>query len=108
MLWWLEHLYKVSSTYRHIGIEVEPYMLYLDTFKAHLTPKVHEAARKAWTTLSIVPGGCTGYVQVLDVSLNKPIKALIKEEHDDHYDQHIDKWEVEKFNVGERQVLLTY
>jgi hypothetical protein len=36
------------------------------------------------------------------------MKALIKEEHDDHYDQHMDEWEAEKFNVGERRVLLTY
>jgi hypothetical protein len=36
------------------------------------------------------------------------LKALIKEEHDDHYNQHIDEWEVGKFPIGERRVLLTY
>jgi hypothetical protein len=30
--------------------------------------------------LSAIPGGCIGLVQPLDVSINKPLKALIKEE----------------------------
>ena len=38
------------------------------------------------TTTSIIPGGCTGYVQVLDVSVNKIIKDLIKQFKEDHYD----------------------
>jgi hypothetical protein len=29
-------------------------------------------------------------VQVLDVSINKPLKDLIKEEQDNYYDQHIE------------------
>jgi glutamine amidotransferase-like uncharacterized protein len=32
--------------------------------------------------LLIIPGGCTGYVQVLDVLINKLIKAYIKEYKD--------------------------
>jgi len=31
-------------------------------------------------------------VQVLDVSLNKPLKDLIKQEQDDHYDRNIEEW----------------
>jgi len=42
------------------------------------------------TTISVIPGGCTGFVQVLDVSLNKPLKDLIKEEQDNHYDRYIE------------------
>jgi len=60
------------------------------------------------TTLSVIPGGCTGYIQPLDVSLNKPLKDLIQEEMDDHYDQHIEDWQKEKFNIGERRILLTH
>jgi hypothetical protein len=102
MLSWLKHEYRMSSAYGHIGIEQEPRLLCLDAFAAYLTPRVRAAARAQRTTLSVILGGCTGYVQPLDVSLNKPIKALIKEEHDDHYDRHIEEWEAEKFNVGER------
>jgi hypothetical protein len=83
-------------------------MLCLDAFAAHLTPAVHSYVKQNKTTLSVIPGGCTGYVQVLDVSLNKPLKDLIKEEHDDHYNQHIEEWERGVFSVGDRRVLLTY
>jgi hypothetical protein len=47
-------------------------------------------------------------VQVLDVSLNKLLKDLIKEEQDDHYDRHIEEWQQEKYNIGERRILLTH
>jgi cation diffusion facilitator CzcD-associated flavoprotein CzcO len=98
----------MSSIYGHIGIEKEPRMLYLDAFRAHLTPKVRATIKENWTTLSIVLGGYIEYIQVLNVSLNKPLKDLIKEEHDDHFDRHVEEWEQEKFNVGERRVLLTH
>jgi hypothetical protein len=58
--------------------------------------------------MSAVPGGCTGFVQLLDVSINKPLKDLIKEEQDDYWDQHLNEYEAEKFNVGERRILLTH
>jgi hypothetical protein len=76
----------MSSAYGNIGVEQEPQLLCLDAFVAPLTPTIRSHIRKNWTTLSVIPGGCTGYIQVLDVSLNKPLKALIKEEHDDHFD----------------------
>ena len=60
------------------------------------------------TTLSVIPGGCTGYIQPLDVSLNKLLKDLIQEEMDNYYDQHIEDWQKEKFNIGERRILLTH
>lgn len=47
-------------------------------------------------------------IQPLDVSLNKPLKALIKEEQDDHYDRNIEEWQQEKYNIGERRILLTH
>lgn len=33
-------------------------------------------------TPSLIPSGCTGLIQVLDVSVNKPLKELIREELD--------------------------
>jgi hypothetical protein len=41
--------------------------------------------------MSVILSGCTGYVQVLDVSLNKLLKDLIKEEHDNHYNLHVEE-----------------
>jgi hypothetical protein len=39
--------------------------------------------------MSIVPRGCTRIVQILNVSLNKPLKDLIKEEQDNYYNHYI-------------------
>jgi hypothetical protein len=36
------------------------------------------------------------------------LKDLIKEEQDNHYDQHIEDWQKEKYNIGERRILLTH
>jgi len=108
MLHWVKHIYKFSSAYSTLSVEQEPRLLSLNAFSAHLTPTVRSALKAQKTTISVVPGGCTRMVQVLDVSLNKPLKALIKEEQDDHYDRHIEEWQQEKYNIGERRILLTH
>ncbi len=59
------------------------------------------------TTTSIIPGGCTGYVQVLDVSVNKIIKDLIKQFKEDHYDANPEEWKAGSYSKGNRRVLLT-
>ncbi len=59
------------------------------------------------TTTSIIPGGCTGYVQVLDVSVNKIIKDLIKQFEEDHYDANPEEWKAGSYSKGDRRVLLT-
>ena len=72
-----------------------------------MTIPVTSAFQKQKTTISIIPGGCTGFVQVLDIVLNQPLKRLIKEEADEHYDTNIKAWEENKYSVGDRRVLLT-
>jgi hypothetical protein len=59
-------------------------------------------------TLSLIPGGCTGYVQVLDVLINKLIKAYIVEYEDEWIKENFEAWEAGKWSVGDRRVLLTY
>jgi hypothetical protein len=108
MLYWIKHVYQLSSAYSTLGVEQEPCLLSLDAFSAYLTPAVRCALKAEKTTLSIIPEGSTGIVQVLDVSLNKLLKDLIKEEQDDHYNCYIEEWQQEKYNIGERQILLTY
>jgi len=56
---------------------------------AYLTLAVSSLLKRQGVTLSVIPGGCTGYIQPLDVSLNKPLKDLIKEEQDNYFDKHI-------------------
>ena len=108
MLWWIKHSYQFSSAYSNLGIEKEPRLLCLDAFRAHLTPAVSSVLKRQGVTLSVIPRGCTRYVQPLDVSLNKPLKDLIKEEQDRHFDENIEEWEQEKFNIGQCRILLTH
>lgn len=86
MLHWIKHIYRFSSAYSTVGVKQEPRLLALDAFSPHLTLAVCRAFKAQKTTLSVIPGGCTRMVQVLDVSINKPLKDLIKEEQDSHYD----------------------
>jgi hypothetical protein len=42
-----------------------------------MTNSLRDEFKKLNCTTSYIPGGCTGFVQVLDVSLNKVLKALV-------------------------------
>jgi hypothetical protein len=90
MLYWIKHIYQFSLAYSTIGVEQEPRLLAMDAFAPHLTLAVRRALKVQKTTLSVIPGGCTGMIQVLDVSINKLLKDLIREEQDNHYDLHIE------------------
>ena len=51
----------------------EPAALLLDSYRAHLTSNVREAAEAMQLQLIIVPGGCTKELQPLDVNFNGPL-----------------------------------
>jgi hypothetical protein len=44
-----------------------------------LQQQLQDKLKKLNITVSIIPRGCTGYVQVLDVTVNKIMKQYIKE-----------------------------
>ena len=69
---------------------------------------MRDELKKLNVTTSIIPGGCTSYVQVLDVSINKIIKQYIEEAKDLHIDNHIEEWKAGKYTVGDRRVLMTH
>ena len=56
-----------------------------------LQQQLRNELAKLKVTLSLILGGCTGYVQVLDVLINKLIKAYIEE--------YKDLWIEENFEV---------
>ena len=57
----------------------QPSLLFLDTFTAHLTDQVLQAFKEANTTVRLIPGGCTPVLQPLHVSINKPIKTVLRQ-----------------------------
>lgn len=117
---WARQEYKWGSVYSpslH-----EPRLLVLDAFAAHKKKKEPETAaevaeaeaqddfhtelKKLNTTVSMVPPGGTGYVQVCDGFANKKMKELIAEQEEIHYDNHEAEWRAGKYTVSDRRVLL--
>ncbi len=97
--------YSVASPY--FTREKEPRFLCLDPFAPQMTQSLRDEFKKLNCTTSYIPGGCTGFVQVLDVSLNKVLKALVAEQASNHADKYHTKYEAGDFTVGDRRVLLT-
>jgi len=79
MLFWLEFmLLPVLGT----GAT----LLVIDHFKFHSTQEIKDWLRTHGIVPSLVPGGCTGLVQPLDVSVNRPFKDILKQVIDDAVD----------------------
>jgi len=56
----------------------QPTLLGIDLFPAQQTEEVLDTFRANDIVVSIIPGGCTGLVQPLDVSINRPFKDILK------------------------------
>ena len=130
LLDWVKNQYSTASAYPLR--DNEPRFLALDSFAPHKNqgkkPKAKESLKeiqnrlaeeklqqelrdafvKLNVTLSLIPGGCTGYVQVLDVLVNKLIKQYIEEYEDLWVEQNFDLWESGKWSIGERRILMTH
>ena len=66
----------VNSIWQHRprGLVREKSLLVWDNFSAHLTHDVSDAVKATNTDVAVIPGGLTGILQPLDVSINKPFK----------------------------------
>lgn len=100
MLTWLRTTYRRATPCADRSFE-ELRLLVMDAFSAHLTEEVRDEMKKMRIAGSYIPGGCTGYVQPLNVALNQPLKQLIKESLDCHYDEHEKEYEAGKFRTVE-------
>ena len=78
MLEWIDLVWEPAT-------ERQRALLVLDSFSAHLTPAVKRKFKDINTVPVVIPGGCTSKLQPLDVSLNKPVKAHIRQ----HWSQYI-------------------
>ncbi len=56
-----------------------------DSFKVHLLGSVAEAIQCLCVELEIIPPGCTGLVQPIDVGINKPFKANMRKIYTECY-----------------------
>jgi hypothetical protein len=130
LLDWVLNQYSKASVYPLQ--DNEPRFLALDAFAPHknkgknakakeslkeierrlqeekLQQKLRDTFAKLHVTVSIIPGGCTGYVQVLDVLINKLIKAYIEEYEDQWVEANFELWQSGKWSVGERRILMTH
>lgn len=79
----------------------------LDVFAGQKTIEVTDALKSINRTISFIPGGTTGFIQVCDTAINKALKDRIKELVDIYIDQNEERWVAGKFTVGDRRVLLT-
>jgi folate-dependent phosphoribosylglycinamide formyltransferase PurN len=110
---WVKNQYSMASVYPLR--DNEPRFLALDAFAPHknkgakvrkneleaakkkrqtkerLQQELCDAFKKLNVTLLIIPGGYTGYVQVLDVLINKLIKAYIEEYKDQWIKEYFDE-----------------
>ena len=60
------------------GLRNEKSLLVWDKFSAHLTEGITDALKATNTDVAVIPGGLTGIMQPLDVSLNKPFKGNLR------------------------------
>jgi transposase-like protein len=74
MIWWIENIWTKRS---QRGSNPKS-LLILDSFTGHKTDTVKKRFREKKTDLAVIPGGLTSKLQPLDVSLNKPFKAKVR------------------------------
>ena len=65
---------------RNGGLLKKRSMLVWDQFRAHLTDEVKRSLKESNTISTVIPGGLTGMLQPLDVSLNRPFKTHMRKQ----------------------------
>ena len=58
-------------------------LLFLDSYQVHKMPSVNAAINNLGVEVVIIPPGCTGLTQPVDVGYNKPFKNCVR----DHYEE---------------------
>jgi hypothetical protein len=108
MLEWIKSQYAHLSAYLFQNWELnhKPRMLSLDVFKGQLNNKVLAKFKQINCICSFILSGTTGFIQVCDVAINKPLKDQIAELAKIHYDAYEEQWIKNKYSVGGRQVML--
>lgn len=79
----------------------------MDDAQFHKTKAVKETLHKHHIVFSMVPPGCTGLVQPLDVSINRPFKDILKEKMDTEFNKPADPTNPVKSKIGIRCIAMT-
>ena len=82
-------------------------LLIADIHQDQLAPKVKKYLKKCKSQLVNIPGGLTGYVQVIDMVVNKPFKAYIQRLSEKHMEENLEDYVGGKISVSERRILTT-
>lgn len=85
-----------------------PTLFAIDQCSSHKTPDVLDSLRTRNIMPTLIPGGCTSLIQPLDVSINKPLKARIRDLTDEAIFACERIEDFEKWSVGDRRVLTTW
>lgn len=89
-----------------------PGLIALDAAQFHKTPKILECLRGYDIIPSMIPGGCTGFIQPLDVSVNGPFKNILCDLLDEEMDR-LGQAALDCFDMGtenakrDRRILMT-
>jgi hypothetical protein len=109
MIQWLRDQWAYATDKPSLTVDRKRHrLLTLDVFTGQKTDEVKKVFKELNCTTSFIPPGCTGFVQPLDVAINKPLKNRIKELSEIHYDNYMEEWENHKYTVGERRILVTH
>jgi len=58
-------------------------LLVLNAFKGHVADEVKATLQKGNCETVIIPGGMTSQLQTLDIFINKPFKARVRDQYED-------------------------
>jgi len=87
-----------------------PSLLIMDLLHSHRTKPVKKLLKKNDVTLSLVPAGCTGIVQPVDISFNRLFKDMLKEEIDKEFEEADNNIDLDDImgssTVGEMRVMM--
>jgi hypothetical protein len=127
---WITEQYAQDSAY--LPSDHEPRLLVLDSYPAHickpltrrknespadrnerekkeqLSKKILAKLKELLVTRSIIPGGCTGYVQVADLVFNKLLKDFIRDREQAWIEQNLTLWESGRHKISDRRIHLTH
>ena len=80
MLLWIEKILKPYLLTAPPGIIP---LLFLDSFGVHKMGSVNRAVNGLGCEVIIIPPGCTGLTQPVDVGYNKPFKNLVRDKYEE-------------------------